>query len=208
MLVGHFSDLHGNLNRLLASSEKPDVWVNSGDFFPDDPLYPYGTPKALARKYQKVWFLQNRPRFLERLGGAPLLTLGGNHDSHDLYSLLRHLYPVHSLDLEPVEVGGLRWAGFGQTPLDTPRFVLDEFAERVVRSQPDVLVTHAPPSEVLCGGHSDWGLEGLEELLSRSPRPPRVHLFGHIHPDGGRDQTAAYGTRYYNGACRVRFIEV
>ena len=38
MLIGHFSDLHGNLTALFNSPIQPDVWVDTGDFFPDDPV--------------------------------------------------------------------------------------------------------------------------------------------------------------------------
>lgn len=55
MIIGHFSDLHGHLNWLdpvLQARGLPDVFVCSGDFFPNQTR---GIVGAEVR-YQTRWF--------------------------------------------------------------------------------------------------------------------------------------------------------
>lgn len=49
----------------------------------------------------------------------------------------------------------------------------------------DILITHGPPAGI--GDHySDVGRQGCEDLRARIGEvKPRLHLFGHIHQDGG-----------------------
>lgn len=209
MLIGHFSDLHGDLRALLHAPQQPDVWVDSGDFFPDDPTYGYGSPNEQVNHYQRKWFNGVREEFLERLGGKPLLTLQGNHDDVSLYGLLRHRkYPVFEVTPEGVDVAGVRWAGFGYTPLQLGPELLLRLLHASLAAQPQVLVTHAPPHDVLCGGKPDWGLPCLSATLRSDGHRVKLHLFGHVHEDGGRMQETAWGVRHYNGARKMRFIEL
>ena len=60
----------------------------------------------------------------------------------------------------------------------------------------DLLVTHGPPAGI--GDDSGWGdgeRAGCADLRARVAEVgPRLHLFGHIHQDGGcwRDETTVY----------------
>lgn len=209
MLIGHFSDLHGNLTALFNSPIQPDVWVDTGDFFPDDPVYGYGSPNEKASKYQLKWFNGVREKFLERLGGKPLITVSGNHDDTSLYKRLRfRKYPVFEPTPEGIEVAGVRWAGFSGTPLDCPKFILDACIDGALASGASVLITHAPPDGILCDGDPTWGLEGLSARLRGGVTPIRHHLFGHVHGGGGKRMEDVWGVRYYNGARRVTPIEL
>jgi predicted phosphohydrolase len=55
----------------------------------------------------------------------------------------------------------------------------------LIPSATDVLITHGPPDGI--GDHSSTGgRQGCKDLLERvNAVRPRLHLFGHIHEDGG-----------------------
>ena len=60
---------------------------------------------------------------------------------------------------------------------------------QMIPEQLDILITHGPPYGVLdttaSGEHA--GCEELyETLTSRLAKPPRYHIFGHIHESYGR----------------------
>lgn len=205
MIIGHFSDLHGNLTRLLALQGKPDVWVNSGDLFPDCPDDPYlgTTPREKTRLYQKQWFHKNKDAFLRKLDGIPLITCMGNHDGVDLHKYMEHLHPTYRLTPEGFDLLGVRWAGFGETPLEMDQMGLEEMAVKTLASKPQILVTHAPPSGVLCGGQPSWGLMGMRRLLEAGGHTVKMHFFGHIHENGGTGNHQ-WGIQFVNGARNAR----
>lgn len=64
----------------------------------------------------------------------------------------------------------------------------------------DVLVTHGPPKHVrdktFFGAHV-----GCDDLLDVvRARPPRLHVFGHIHEDAGEASLPGLATRFVNAA--------
>lgn len=66
----------------------------------------------------------------------------------------------------------------------------------------DVLITHGPPRGVcdrmFLGMHV-----GCDDLLAQvQQRPPRLHLFGHIHEAHGEATLPNLPTRFVNAACR------
>ena len=64
----------------------------------------------------------------------------------------------------------------------------------------DLLVTHGPPAGVLDGGGGRGSIALADRLLDV---PPRLHVFGHMHVDGGRTHTgddADGGTLSVNAA--------
>jgi len=205
MLIGHFSDLHGNLKNLLAFEGKPDVWLNTGDLFPDCPEDPYigTTPRGKTGLYQKQWFHKNKDAFLRKLDGVPLITCMGNHDAVDLHKYLEHLHPTYRLTPQGFDLLGVRWAGFGETPLELDQVGLSELATQTLSSNPQIVATHAPPSHVLCGSNPSWGLRGLNQLLEAGGHTVRMHFFGHVHEMGGIGDRK-WGVQFVNGACRVR----
>jgi len=134
--------------------------------------------------------------------------VAGNHDwlfVHDpgraraLFSGPRS----HYLEDDEVTIEGLRFYGspwqpeFNDWAFNLPR---GEPLARVWSKIPrgiDVLVTHGPPAGV--GDRGGYGPEraGCEDLRARVIHvAPRVHLFGHIHQDGGAWQLGP--TMYIN----------
>ncbi|HEU4405669.1 MAG TPA: metallophosphatase domain-containing protein [Polyangiaceae bacterium] len=100
------------------------------------------------------------------------------------------------------EVGGLRvWGSPWQPTYYDWAFNLPRgraLAEKWARVPPglDLLVTHGPPAGV--GDRSSMGgRSGCDDLRARIAEVrPRVHLFGHIHEDGGA--WAHEGTLFVN----------
>jgi hypothetical protein len=98
---------------------------------------------------------------------------------------------MHYLEDAGVELLGLRFWGstwqpeFNDWAFNLPRGprLADKWA--LVPEGLDVLVTHGPPAGF--GDHaSTAGRQGCADLLARVERVrPRLHLFGHIHEDGG-----------------------
>ena len=64
--IGHFSDLHGNFKR-ISTAEVPDVWVNTGDFFPNMTR----GDVAVEVSFQTAWFEANVDEIIAHLQGRP-----------------------------------------------------------------------------------------------------------------------------------------
>jgi predicted phosphohydrolase len=100
-------------------------------------------------------------------------------------------------ELEGVSFWGSPWQPeFHSWAFNLPRG--DALAERWARIPVgvDVLVTHGPPAG-FGDASSMTGRQGCEDLLARvRDAKPRVHLFGHIHEDGGAWHDA--GTWFVN----------
>ena len=120
--------------------------------------------------------------------------IAGNHDwsfidaRNDARALVA---AVHYLQDQALELDGVRFYGspwqpeFGGWAFNLPRG--PQIAERWNLIPPglDVLITHGPPA-----GFGDrtprGGRVGCADLLQRiDVVRPRLHLFGHIHEDGG-----------------------
>lgn len=216
MRVLHTSDLHGRYKRLLAIDEPFDVWVDTGDFMPNEgrkPKTDYRIVPELESQYQAKWWRWKSlgARIAAWLDGRPAVVVSGNHDFLRLAALLGRDHPA-TYEVEPggVEVAGLRWAGFREVTRDIGEWVgeteeprLLELAAATVASKPDVVLTHARPSGVF---ETEWlnhlGLPGLVGATGA-----RWHFFGHEHATGGR-VIEREGVRYVNGACHLRIHEL
>jgi len=214
MKLGHFSDLHGDLTSLLTSTETPDVWVCTGDFFPNAPRPIVPSEQV---EYQTTWFHSHSAELKARFAGKPVLFLGGNHDFVNLAELLTNsgYLTAHKVGMDGVTVDGVRFAGFPEI-----RYIKGEWKGEVTNTDlavlvvelfgnpPDVLLTHAPPAGILDSVDDSYvGIGPLTSALSYTPHNVRAHLFGHGHDQGGQT-TEEMGIRFYNGALHVRFIEV
>lgn len=209
MKIGYFSDLHGDLRSLKALETRyADVMVCGGDLFPDGPGG-YGAAYNVREEYQLKWWNKHKNSFIESMDGKPVLWVRGNHDVCSLYKLMQHIYPdVHDITPSGVVIDGIRFSGFGNTPVDTDNLTIDRLILKTLDSNPDVLVTHGPPSTILDHGRPEWGLNGLAHYLRNKKHSIKLHLFGHVHEDGGKNQKASYGTAFYNGAQRLTFIDL
>lgn len=212
--IGHFSDIHGNLS-VLMGAETPDIWVSSGDIFPNATRGRRDTEVL----YQRSWFARNESVFLNALKGAPVVVVSGNHDYVDLADLLTKAgHPtVYSLDHgKPVSINGLTFSGFREVPWiagewegEVQESDILVLVQRALNAHPDVLVTHTPPAGILDrvwdGTHP--GSKALVSNLMYGQGCPKVHLFGHIHDQGGQTMELR-GVQFYNGACHLRYLDV
>jgi Icc-related predicted phosphoesterase len=208
MRIGHFSDLHGNLGKLLGSSELPDVWVCSGDFFPNATR----GDRSVEVSFQAAWFKREAASLITRFGGKPVIWVGGNHDYVNLAELLRENGYAAAFDatVGAVEFEGHRFAGMDSIPWIAGEWRNEEhdltpMVERVFAMNPTILITHAPPAGILDA--VGYGVRPLTTALAYQPHQIVAHLFGHAHENGGQD-IEEMGVRFYNGAECLRFITV
>lgn len=122
------------------------------------------------------------------------VVIGGNHDwclVREREAALKLLDGLTYLEDSGCTVAGIRFWGSPWTPefcdwaFNLPRG--PELAEKwaLIPARTDILITHGPPR-----GYGDWVRDeqhsGCEDLLAALARVrPALHLFGHIHEDGG-----------------------
>jgi len=214
MIVGHFSDLHGNLKEFLTGTETPDLWVCTGDFFPNDSRgnIEIEVPYQTEWLYQPVSNSTLLDTIIERLSNKPLLWIAGNHDYINLGEELRKKgYPAYDITTDGVEVLGIKFAGFreinyiyGEWAGETHDF--HDIVEATIASNPDILVTHAPPADILDKHPSvplGYGITTLATALAWSEHKIKAHFFGHVH--AGFGTTEEMNIKFINGSNHVRF---
>jgi len=168
-----------------------DVLVHAGD------LTPRGTRAELERALD--WF--------KSLPHPHKVSIAGNHDfCLEREPELRALFEpeIRYLLDEEAEVAGLRIFGSPWTPW------FHDWAFNLPRGEPlravwermpaglDVLLTHGPPAGIL-DRIWDGRHVGCEELLRGvQQKPPRLHVFGHIHEAYGEESVD--GTRFVNAS--------
>lgn len=210
MKIGHFSDLHGELTDFLAGTGVPDIWICTGDFFPNITR----GDRVIEHISQKRWLDTKINRLINRLGGAPIVEIGGNHDYISLGDALRKKgYPAYTVTPKGVTVKGLKFSGFREIPYiigewngETHDF--SSLIEETMNSNPDVLVTHAPPSGILDGypNGAHYGISQLTNALTYAYHNIRAHFFGHMHEYAGQQEEI--GILFCNSAQRLTFVEV
>ena len=157
-----------------------DVFVHAGD------LCRSGSLDELAVAAQWIRGLPHRHKIL----------VAGNHD----WAFAEHaeharalLTGIHYLQDTRISVEGRSFWGspwqpaFNDWAFNLPRGEALAAKWALVPEGIDVLVTHGPPAGF--GDHSSTsGRHGCDDLLRRVRdlrAKPKVHLFGHIHDDGG-----------------------
>jgi len=134
--------------------------------------------------------------WIAELPHATKIVVAGNHDMclEDAATVARPLVTQVAtyLEDEGAEIGGLRFWGSPWQP------AYNGWGFNLARGEPlvrkwamipeglDVLVTHGPPEGI--GDRSSMGAEraGCRDLRARvAVARPLVHVFGHIHEDGG-----------------------
>ncbi|HEY4179483.1 MAG TPA: metallophosphatase domain-containing protein [Kofleriaceae bacterium] len=125
------------------------------------------------------------------------IVVAGNHDwcfvrePSAARSILAALGNAHYLEDSEVTLDGLRFYGspwqpeFNNWAFNLPRGEALAAKWRQIPLGLDVLITHGPPAGM--GDRSSYsGRAGCAELRVRVGEvAPRLHLFGHIHEDGG-----------------------
>lgn len=219
--VLHTSDLHSRYHRLeelLGTIEGLDLWIDTGDFFPNKTR----GIREVEQVYQRKWAL-DWTNIAERLAkicidrNIKVLSIGGNHDYTSLAGLLRlagmpegTAYDLSSAT-RSVRLHGLQFAGFREIPYiegewngETHLGEFKHIVDRAMDHGPDVLLTHAPPDGILDAmdfQNTHEGIPYLTSYLMNRPHNVRYHLFGHIHEDGGK--TCEIGGILFSNAANV-----
>lgn len=217
MKILHSSDLHGSYKPLLAALEGDyDIWIDTGDFFPNKTR----GIVSVESGYQARWFGGYKglgERIKARLGIRPMISVSGNHDYAQLAYMLRQAkvqaYDVYDplfdpIRFSPLSFRGVKFAGFRQIPWIEGEWngevhCFDTQIKQIADAQPDILLTHAPPSGILS---DQWGIPALTTYLFYQPHKIKLHLFGHVHEHGGEEVTEA-GIRFVNNATMIRTVE-
>ena len=215
--IQHLSDLHGGsgLRRALVL---PDVWVSTGDFFPNA-----GRCGDLHRinaehegRYQRTWWGWKGSKIMRIFGDRPVLCVSGNHDFVSLAQMLRgsgYQGEVYEVGSEGLDFMGMRFAGFREIPrLDgewAGEVEEDALCLIVARTMevgnPEILLTHVPPAGVLCSD-VEHGSTSLAKHLTYGDHRVKYHLFGHDH--FGMGIAEEMGIKFFNSATTVREIMV
>lgn len=165
-------------------------------------------------KYQESWYRKQAKKWAADLKGRPVIAIRGNHDFIGYTRWLRH-YGVTVFEITDenpmVEVLGKRWAGFRQIPEIIGEWAGEEkdlqpFVDKAFTCDPDILVTHAPPANILDGPHG-YGIGPLTTALTYRPHNITHHFFGHAHEDGGK-MVEEMGIIFANGAGRCIVHEI
>jgi len=131
------------------------------------------------------------------LAGLPhrhKIIVAGNHDwcfVHEPAAARALLGGMHYLEDAPLELEGFRFYGspwqpeFNDWAFNLPRGAPLAAMWAKIPAGLDVLITHSPPQGL--GDRSPvGGRTGCEDLRRRITEvAPRLHVFGHIHQDGG-----------------------
>ena len=209
MIIAHASDLHGDWSLLSTIPEVPDLWVFTGDMMPNATRGHH----SVEIPHQTHWYIKNSWKFLPFLGNAPVLLVPGNHDYADLAVML-HRDGVEAYEVKPhgVVVNGLRFSGFGNIPLimgewnrESTYQELHDLTKRSLDSDPDVLLTHAPPDGILNGDYK--GIGAVTSALANRDHRVRLHLFGHSHEAGGKMEHHM-GVTFVNSAQHLQLISL
>lgn len=192
------SDTHcWPLKTVLQGTGPADILVHCGD------MLSAGTPREWIKVLKH--FEDIRHRFTD------IIVTPGNHDifvqnNLNLCKMEFKQLGIHLLVDEGIEVQGLKFWGSPWVPPINGGWAFEfpdvDYAEQAKRRWSfipegiDVLLTHTPPADILAG---PWGCPYLREQIFQRSRP-RVHVFGHIHFNGGRTAWID-GVRFYNAAC-------
>lgn len=176
MRIVAVADTH-SLEEDLGPIPEGDVFVHAGDLLRSGTL---GELKVAVK-------------WLRRLPHRHKVLVAGNHERcfvDDRDAALDLLGPeVTYLEDAGVEIGGLRFWGspwqpeYGNWAFNLPRGAPLEEKWALIPKDTDVLVTHTPPLGF--GDHTRVRVGCWDLLATVRQIQPALHLFGHIHQDGG-----------------------
>jgi len=214
MKIVHFSDLHSEYE-LIGDVEKPDLWICTGDFFPNftNPMMDKKTRLGVEREKQKQWLENNLDNLNKMLRDVPIFWTNGNHDFIKPFGIKNLTYLEEGVY---AEFNGFKFAGFPEIPKLSGAWMNEvgtEEMSRICRSvfseDFDVLLTHSPPKGIL-DNVAYWGIEAVGSEPIRDyvfDSNVTLHCFGHIHEQGGKIRKMA-GVAFSNAATVFNVIEV
>jgi hypothetical protein len=207
MNILHTSDLHGNLNlliRILTESEGINLWIDSGDFFPNDSRGREG-----ENIFQDNWIRKESAEKLKIINdlldkkGIERIFCCGNHD----YVSPQDYFGGWDISTSSQEWAGYRFAGIREIPYIAGEWAGEVFGDdlrkassRAMSVEPDFLICHAPPS-----AFSKFGNIPLTSLLFYGDVKVKGIFSGHVHEEGGREQNIN-GIRFYNAARKPKIL--
>lgn len=183
------SDTHGQQTRLTGDLVVPDgdVLVHAGDCTARGGLHEYTAFLswfgALPHPH-KVFVPGNHDGLFQGSRRGFLRSYAEGHGVHILID--QTLTLALGDDRPPLQMWGSPWT----PPFRDWHFMADEERlEWFYDSMPadlDVLVTHGPPFGILDRNQQGHPCGSRALLEAVSTKPPRVHVFGHIHEGGGQ----------------------
>lgn len=214
LTIAHYSDTHGDPGTITGVANVEcdmivltgDILANKGRVF-SHATGTYRIDPVVETRYQRVWSRRYAKKWAKAFKGRPVVYVPGNHDFVGIEKWLRHygheeIYTISSM--QPfVDVCGKRFAGFREIPWIDGEWVGEtrdfrDLIDRALNCQPDILVTHAPPSGML-NGDGGYGIPGLCNAMFYREHKITHHLFGHEHSCGGRIVTEG-GITFSNAA--------
>lgn len=194
--------------------EIADIIMFTGDMMPEDRREP---SRDKNRKYQCQWFADNIhvKKVMAALGNKPVICVAGNHDYTNMATLVRRntLNVFEMVPYKPSVINGISFGGFPNIPYinggfshETNRQEMEHIVGLMLKNQPEVLVTHAPPFGIL---DNNFGIESLGSIIRVAPEQLKFkhHFFGHVH-EHGSEKVVVNGITFYNGACSMAIHEI
>lgn len=230
--IVHVSDMHGHIpSRWVLDGVNPDLIVLSGDLFPNrtrgvrDIEESFQSGWLRGTEYHRVNALYSGhltplERWLDFLGDVPVISVGGNHDYTVLTDHLKGFRGnalTHDLIVDgDISLSGMLFVGLSLIPYingewnnETMPTDLRHATYDVFDKNPDVIVSHSPPSGILSG---PYGSDVLTNCLSYREHKVKAVLFGHAHEDGGNTLVESLNgdvqTIFSNAACSVNIVEI
>lgn len=225
MIICHSSDSHGVTKRIFSRMLDADLYVNTGDFFPnacEDNSLDRVIDPVIEAEFQQEWLLKDTGkgsplvRLMDWYAGRPFIFVPGNHDYIDLAEQMRlaGYGNAYTICVDGIELLGLRFAGFGEVEYSTGEWnnevstdVLRALTQRTSEAKPSVLFTHAPPGSILdmATNGARFGNPHITSWFNYGDWTVKLHMFGHIHR--GQAMMKINGTWFVNGACATKYFD-
>lgn len=185
-----FSDLH---NKFPTPIPDGDILLFAGDFSH------FGTREEADRFFK---WLRTQPHKIK-------VAIPGNHDAQVEDGDIPELGDVHLLIHEARVIDGISFFGSPYTPTYKNYAFMATNSEleelwKDIPEKTDILITHGPPKGVLDRNMNDISC-GCEHL-ARYHQRAKLHVFGHIHEQGGL--TAVVGNTTCVNASMVMYRDL
>lgn len=212
MRILHSSDLHGSLTNLLSVDEHFDIWIDTGDLFPNAGKRAQGQiDRKVEKEFQTAWFERKSYKYrIEKwLNGRRAIYIPGEHDYVELKELMRNTKTRIKRASDTFCLGKYRWSGFphivkNKGIWNREQLSLKSIVASALKTGPQILITHVPAGGIL---DDKKGSYSLTDALSKPSCTVRHHFHGHAQKSGGKTQVVN-GVRHHNGAGALVFHDL